>query len=338
MPKVSVIVPFFEVVEKHFRDCLDSLCSQTMQDTEFLLVSDGASSKNTSICDEYIKNDLRFRLLTKEHSGVSATRNLGIKQALGEYIVFVDADDTLYNNRSLERCYESVQKNNSDIILFDWITKGKEPLSLWSDHKSILSNTEKETCLRELINITNPAFSGAPWAKFFKRIFLIQSNILFNIKCTIGQDRTFNYKAFSLASKISYVKEIFYTYVIHKESATQCFRPNHLPIVLNYIEELKSLSNDKYLNLIGKETLSIFYLSWNRCYMHPKNKETYFNRMKELSNIILSNRFQELIQSVDTTNRNLLFKVETWLFQHKITFPIWLHGFKFNIINLFKRA
>ena len=79
MPKISVIVPFFEVVEKHFRDCLDSLCSQTMQDTEFLLVSDGASSKSSSICDEYIKKDLRFRLLTKEHSGVSATRNLGIK-------------------------------------------------------------------------------------------------------------------------------------------------------------------------------------------------------------------------------------------------------------------
>ena len=72
--------------------------------------------------------------------------------------------------------------------------------------------------------------------------------------------------------------------------------------------------------------------------MHPKNKETYFNRMKELSNIILSNRFQELIQSVDTTNLSILFKIEAWLFQHKITFPIWLHGFKFNIINLFKRA
>lgn len=338
MPKVSVIVPFFEVVEKHFRDCLDSLYSQTMQDTEFLLVSDGASSKSTSICDEYIKKDLRFRLLTKEHSGVSATRNLGIKQALGEYIVFVDSDDMLFSNNSLERCYELVQKNKSDIILFDWITKGKDPLSLWPEDITTLSDTEKEECLKQLISMENPAFSGAPWAKFFKRIFLIQSNILFNIKCTIGQDRTFNYKAFSLASKISYVKEIFYTYVIHKESATQCFRPNHLPIVLNYIEELKSLSNDKYLNLIGKETLSIFYLSWNRCYMHPKNKETYFNRMKGLSNIVLSNRFQDLIQFVDTTNRGLLFKVEIWLFQHKVTFPIWLHGFKFNIMNLFKKA
>lgn len=155
MPKVSVIVPFFEVVEKHFRDCLDSLCSQTMQDTEFLLVSDGASSKNTSICDEYIKNDHRFRLLTKEHSGVSATRNLGIKQALGEYIVFVDADDTLYNNRSLERCYESVQKNNSDIILFDWITKGKDPLSLWPEDITTLSDTEKETWESKIWNSEN---------------------------------------------------------------------------------------------------------------------------------------------------------------------------------------
>ena len=72
--------------------------------------------------------------------------------------------------------------------------------------------------------------------------------------------------------------------------------------------------------------------------MHPKNKETYFNRMKGLSNIVLSNRFQDLIQFVDTTNRGLLFKVEIWLFQHKVTFPIWLHGFKFNIMNLFKKA
>jgi glycosyltransferase involved in cell wall biosynthesis len=338
MPKVSVIVPFFEVVEKHFRDCLDSLCSQTMQDTEFLLVSDGASSKNTSICDEYIKNDHRFRLLTKEHSGVSATRNLGIKQALGEYIVFVDADDTLYNNRSLERCYESVQKNHSDIILFDWITKGKDPLSLWPEDKTILSDTEKEECLKQLISMENPAFSGAPWAKLYNRTFLTKKNILFNPKCIIGEDLVFNYEAFYKASKISYTKEIIYIYVMHKESTIQRYRPNCLPVFLNHIEELKKLSNEKYLSLIGKESLKMLYFSWHRCYMHPKNKETYFNRMKELSNIILSNRFQELIQSVDTTNRNLLFKVETWLFQHKITFPIWLHGFKFNIINLFKRA
>lgn len=338
MPKISVIVPFFEVIEKHFRDCLDSLCSQTMQDTEFLLVSDGASSKSSSICDEYIKKDLRFRLLTKEHSGVSATRNLGIKQALGEYIVFVDSDDMLFSNTSLERTYEIVQKNHSDIILFDWITKGKDPLSLWPEDKTILSDTEKEECLKQLIHIQNLAFSGAPWAKLYKRSFLSKNSLSFNPNLPIGEDRVFNYKAISLASKISYVKEVLYIYVINKDSTIQRYRPDILFLILKYIEELNIVSNGKYLNLIGRETLFLFYFSWKRFYMHPNNNESYLKRMKDISSIVLSNSFQELIQSVDTTNLSILFKIEAWLFQHKITFPIWLHGFKFKIINLFKRA
>lgn len=338
MFKLSVIIPVYKVPLEYLRVCLNSLVSQTLQECEFIIVSDGAPDTETSICEEHAKKDSRFKFFKREHAGVSAARNFGLTQAQGEYICYVDADDFLYSKSSLERTYEIVQKNNSDIILFDWITKGKDPLSLWPEDKTILSDTEKEECLKQLISMENPAFSGAPWAKLYNRTFLTKKNILFNPKCIIGEDLVFNYEAFYKASKISYVKEIFYTYVIHKESTIQRYRPNCLPVLLNHIEELKKLSNEKYLSLIGKESLKMLYFSWHRCYMHPKNKETYFNRMKELSNIILSNRFQELIQSVDTTNRNLLFKVETWLFQHKITFPIWLHGLKFNIINLFKRA
>lgn len=338
MFKLSVIIPVYKVPLEYLRVCLNSLVSQTLQECEFIIVSDGAPDTETSICEEYAKKDSRFKFFKREHAGVSAARNFGLTQAQGEYICYVDADDFLYSNTSLERTYEIVQKNHSDIILFDWITKGKDPLSLWPEDKTILSDTEKEECLKQLIHIQNLAFSGAPWAKLYKRSFLSKNSLSFNPNLPIGEDRVFNYKAISLASKISYVKEVLYIYVINKDSTIQRYRPDILFLILKYIEELNIVSNGKYLNLIGRETLFLFYFSWKRFYMHPNNNESYLKRMKDISSIVLSNSFQELIQSVDTTNLSILFKIEAWLFQHKITFPIWLHGFKFKIINLFKRA
>jgi glycosyltransferase involved in cell wall biosynthesis len=330
---VSIIVPIYNTPLRFFKECLDSLTSQTLKETEFLLIFDGENNELFSFSKQYQEKDSRFILSIQPHKGVSATRNYGLKQAQGEYITFVDADDYLNDNKSLEKCYDSVKSNDSDITIFNWAQKEKNVISLWSCNKEKLSDSETEECLRQFICIENPAFSGAPWAKFYKRLFLNANKIHFKSSCIIGQDRVFNYEAFSLASKISYSTEVLYTYVTNSESATQRYRPNSLAILLNYIDELSKISCEKHRSLIGKETLNMFYVSWNTCYMHPDNKNSFFRRMKEISDVVISNRFQNLIRSVDTTVFDFPVKIEIWLFKHKITFPIWLHGLKFAIIK-----
>lgn len=91
-PIVSIIVPIYNV-EKYLRECLDSILAQTFTDWECLLIDDGSPDKCGEICDEYAFKDCRFKVFHKPNGGVSSARNLGLDNARGEWVTFVDADD-----------------------------------------------------------------------------------------------------------------------------------------------------------------------------------------------------------------------------------------------------
>ena len=327
-PQISVIVPVYKTPLNYFKECLDSLYNQTLQDAEFILVFDGENKDLFSISNTYKEKDDRFKIFIQPHLGVSATRNFGIKQAKGEYITFVDADDLLYSKNTLETSYQKAQLFNNDIILFDWCIGENTVKKMWNKDTTTTSIKDRDYYLTQCIHIQNPAFSGAPWAKFFKRNFILKNNIFFSDKCTIGQDRVFNYKAISSTNKISYISLILYKYIINKESATQRFRPNYLLIGLNYVDELANLSKGKFSSTIGREALTLFYQSWDRDYMNPQNKKNFFSRMNRLAQDARSKRFQLLIKDANTKGCSLLFKIETFLLRHKITFWIYIHGLK----------
>ena len=89
---ISVVVPVYNVEDVlHF--CIDSILNQTYSDFELLLVDDGSTDKSGDICDQYARKDTRIRVFHKENGGVSSARNLGIDNANGEYICFIDSDD-----------------------------------------------------------------------------------------------------------------------------------------------------------------------------------------------------------------------------------------------------
>ena len=94
MASVSVIVPVYNA-EKWLRDALASLQAQSYSDFEVILVDDGSTDTSSSICREFCGMDSRFRLISQKNAGVSAARNAGIDDAHGEWLAFLDADDTM---------------------------------------------------------------------------------------------------------------------------------------------------------------------------------------------------------------------------------------------------
>ena len=94
MPGISVIVPVYKV-EKYLHECVDSILAQTFRDFELILVDDGSPDNCGAICDEYAAKDSRIRVIHQENQGLSGARNSGIDVARGEYITFVDADDSI---------------------------------------------------------------------------------------------------------------------------------------------------------------------------------------------------------------------------------------------------
>ena len=91
-PKISVIIPVYNA-ESTLRRCVDSVLAQTFTDFECLIINDGSKDRSGAICDEYAARDSRVKVFHKENGGVSSARNVGLDNATGEWIAFVDSDD-----------------------------------------------------------------------------------------------------------------------------------------------------------------------------------------------------------------------------------------------------
>ena len=118
-PLLSIIVPVYKV-ENYLQKCIDSILAQTFTDFELILVDDGSKDRSGQICDEYAEMDERVKVIHKENSGPSDTRNRGIEQAAGNYFMFVDSDD--YIAPTMVEClYQSILKENADIAACNFL-------------------------------------------------------------------------------------------------------------------------------------------------------------------------------------------------------------------------
>ena len=97
MSKISIIVPIYNT-EQYLPRCIDSILSQSLTDFELLLIDDGSIDGSGAICDAFAEKDNRVRVFHKENGGVSSARNLGLNEAKGEWVCFVDSDDELMPN------------------------------------------------------------------------------------------------------------------------------------------------------------------------------------------------------------------------------------------------
>lgn len=116
-PIISIIVPVYNT-EKYLDKCIQSVLAQTYTNWELLLIDDGSTDSSGAICDKYAAEDNRIRVFHKENGGVSSARNLGLDNAQGEWISFVDADDWIENSM-LHDAYQKAMDENAEIIFTD---------------------------------------------------------------------------------------------------------------------------------------------------------------------------------------------------------------------------
>ena len=167
MAEVSIIVPVYQV-EKYIRQCVDSILAQTFTDFELILVDDGSKDQSGQICDEYARMDERVRVIHKDNGGAADTRNRGVDQAVGNYLMFVDSDD--YIAPTMVEClYRNIVSQNADIAacnylyLFDNDRKKDFVTNVKSE---ILSGTEVFYYRK---NERNYGFWTVVWNKLIKK-------------------------------------------------------------------------------------------------------------------------------------------------------------------------
>lgn len=110
MVRVSIIIPVYNA-ERYLEQCVDSVIRQSLQELEILCVNDGSTDNSFEILKRMQAQEARMVILQQENQGAGAARNLALKQAKGEYILFLDADDYLMDVKALQRMYESCKEN-----------------------------------------------------------------------------------------------------------------------------------------------------------------------------------------------------------------------------------
>ena len=116
---LSIVIPIYQEGEL-LRACLESICQQSFRDFQLIIVEDGADEKTLEIAKEFVASDKRAMLLHQPNSGVSVARNNGLSHAVGEYVYFVDGDDTLENTHCFERLREYLDRQRPDLVLLDY--------------------------------------------------------------------------------------------------------------------------------------------------------------------------------------------------------------------------
>lgn len=216
MALVSIIVPIYNT-SKYLADCIESIVIQTYKEIEIILIDDGSTDSSAVICDLYAKKDTRIRFIRKKNEGVSIARNFGIELAKGEFIQFVDSDDTIANDM-VERLVESIFKNKSDMVVcgleyfipYRLLKKNKhKEIKYLGDCNCIFTI---EDYLVKVLSLKTNVIIGSPCNKLYRVDYIRKYGLTFENSVFFAEDFLFNLKVLEGIKKISYISESFYIY------------------------------------------------------------------------------------------------------------------------------
>lgn len=204
-PRISVIVPVYNA-EKWLHRCIDSILAQTFTDFELLLIDDGSTDGSGAICDEYGIQDQRVRVFHKPNGGVSSARNLGLDNAKGGWISFVDSDDwieTEYLGCLLHNA------NGADLSICDFIIKGSN--EVWPDkiEDGVITTDKLAYFYTEIFPY---CYLTAPWIKLYKKSIIEDSKIRFNENISTLEDTIFVLDYLRKVKIISCINRKLYNY------------------------------------------------------------------------------------------------------------------------------
>lgn len=214
-PLVSIIVPVYNA-EAYLARCINSVMNQEYTNFELLLVNDGSSDGSAGLCDSFAQKDARVRVIHKENTGVSDSRNRALAEAKGEYIQFLDSDDWL-TPEATKLFVRSAENSGCDMVIADFYRVAGENLSHKGDieKEGLLTRQEFAAQMME-----NPAdfYYGVLWNKLFKRSIIEKYRLRMDPEISWCEDFIFNLEYIRHCRSIYALQAPVYYYVRTKGS------------------------------------------------------------------------------------------------------------------------
>lgn len=210
--KISIIIPMYKA-EEYIRRCIASIEAQTYTNWEAIFVEDGSSDRCGEICEAYAKNDKRIRVIHKKNEGVAVARNIGISNATGEYITFIDSDDYVHA-KYLEHLIKLQKKYNADLVMVGYVLSYGSVVKI-SYPCAEVEMLDRETAIEKMLENQQLC---SPWAKLYSKYIF---NKIEYPKGAIYEDLNIAFELFETAKKIVYQNIPLYYYFQGSQSITR---------------------------------------------------------------------------------------------------------------------
>ena len=238
-PLVSIILPVYNA-QNHLARCVGSICAQTYRNIEIIILKDGSKDQSLPVCEEFRQKDPRILLVDKANSGVSDTRNLGLKLASGKYVEFVDSDDYLDPDFT-ERLVAAAEENEADFVIAPYkmvipagASKPEQVLDKIQDELGVMSVArppevreygflpagvyDKDTFALRLMDKPASYFYSVLWNKLYRRDILTGNDIQFVSEMRWAEDLVFNLRYIQYAERFVAIDKPGYYYVQNPQS------------------------------------------------------------------------------------------------------------------------
>lgn len=216
----SIIVPVYNC-EKYVSKLIESVLKQKYGQYELILINDGSTDGSLAICQKYSEGNENIKVIDKKNTGVSDTRNIGIKEAVGKYIVFLDADDYI-DDDYLEFAIDILKQYNFNLDLVNTgiYTEVEYKDNVFMEEMKYVTKyyASKEEIKKDLINLWDAHMLDNPVNKVYVKSIIEKNNLEFD-KLDFGEDLDFNMRYVNCISTLYNSEKCFYHYIRERKGA-----------------------------------------------------------------------------------------------------------------------
>ena len=313
-PKVSIVIPAYNADIILLKSCLKSVLSQTYKNVEVILVDDGSTDDTGKVLDQLAKGDERIKVIHQSNGGVSIARNRGKKEASGDYVMFVDADDLLLPH-AVSEGVESALKYKADMVIgAQKIIHGHEDKIEGNQTFSVMALNEDDdfdllrlsyfNCpSQRIVQFVSDGYIGrGPYCKLITKSVANQCD--FPEGLALGEDAIWSLRVLNKCQKICIVSDVWYGYLRQETSAIHKYYGNRNEIASRYLHLIKRENDEfcsKYPFALYKNITIEFYcvlnfeLLSNKCHLSTKEKDNYVIKMlsQEPWDILKNKKFRK---------------------------------------------
>lgn len=335
-PLITIVVPVYKVPYNLLRRSLDSLCRQTCDDFEAVLIDDGSPDDCGAICDEYAGKYQFMRVIHQKNGGLSVVRNNGIDSARGDWVCFLDGDDYLEPD-TVEFAKQYIQEcADGDILIWDeYYDIGdtiKKNCFFGEEVEGTLcfEGPDREKLIDKILppKVSKPSPMaivdlGTANARAYRRAFLQEKKVYNQPGLKRTQDNVFNLWAFDRAEKVYYRCKRLYHYVYNEEAATQKYTPDIADTMYFLYECMDAFvrqtrDTEEYHQRLYLRFLRVLSRCFELNYCNPRNQKPRKERLAEAKRDMQRPLYKNAIAKVDVTGQAFRIRLIAFLLRHKM--------------------